>query len=155
MWMTRTVRLIAVFTVILSSFTLASLINQGGSSYAKVCFEDAMCVKAEVLNDPSLRRRGLMFRTHLPEDEAVLLVWDEPGIHGEWMKNMELSTDFIWLDENLKVVHVLHSLQPCGKGECPVFVPPQPALYGLELNSGYAIEHHISKGSRVNISYHG
>jgi len=125
--------------------------HQAAPPQAEVCWESGGCLKVKVLESDYWKARGLMNVERLPEDEGILLKFGSPGIHGEWMKNMLISTDFIWLDAEMTVIHIHDSLKPCDQGECPVYRPPSPATYGVEANAGYARRHNITAGMKARI----
>ncbi|MBI5252912.1 MAG: DUF192 domain-containing protein, partial [Euryarchaeota archaeon] len=52
-----------------------------------------------------------------------------------WMKNMLFPLDIIWLDSDLKVVHIEHDIPPCKEESCPIYLPSSPARYILEVNA--------------------
>jgi uncharacterized protein len=127
--------------------------HAGPPRVAEVCWRPGDCARLDVLDDPQSMKKGLMGVSQMPEDGGVLLVFERPGINGEWMRGMLISTDFIWMDEDNTVVQVLSSLPPCGPGACEVHTSPVPVLYGAEVNAGYAARHNLSAGMKVEITY--
>lgn len=117
----------------------------------ELCWDKTDCITVEIMDTPASRQRGLMYRSSIPSAYGALLVFGVSGIHGEIMKNMEFSTDFIWLDANRTIVHLHENLQPCSAVSCPVFRPPIPAAYGVEVNGGYVKEHNLAVGMRVKL----
>lgn len=78
------------------------------------------------------RITGLSYRTELPEGvDGMLFIFDEPGPHGIWMKDMNFAIDIIWLDDEFKIVHRLDNISPDTYPE--TFSSPSPARYVLEL----------------------
>ncbi|MFH0863134.1 MAG: DUF192 domain-containing protein [Candidatus Altiarchaeota archaeon] len=116
-----------------------------------VCWGNEECLHVRVLDTPRAREKGLMGVESLPEDEGILLVFEKPGIRGEWMKGMRMNTDFIWLDDGGRIIQILEDLSPCGNDECPIYSSTSPSLYGIEANSGYARRHNLTAGSSADI----
>ncbi len=116
-----------------------------------VCWREGYCIDVEVMESERARRKGLMYRDFLRDDAGALLIFDSPGIHGEWMRNMKFPTDFIWLDEEKVVIHMHENLTPCGGGACQVYYTPKPALYGIEVNAGHSRKNNLSVGDVVEI----
>lgn len=56
--------------------------------------------------------KGLSGRKSLGQDEAMLFVFQSPGIYKFWMKDMNFPLDIIWLDKDRKVIHIEHNLSP-------------------------------------------
>ena len=73
----------------------------------------------------------------LAEGEGMWFVFDKPGLHAIWMKDMRFSIDVLWLDDTLRVIHIEERLSPDSYPE--VFKPRAPARYVLEVPAG-AIE---------------
>jgi uncharacterized membrane protein (UPF0127 family) len=78
-----------------------------------------------------------MFRSTLPADAGMLLVFPDSDRHGIWMKNCRFPLDLVWLDVDGHVVDVVAGVQPCS-AVCPVYRPARPGASVLELNSGAA-----------------
>ena len=86
----------------------------------------------------------------LKKDEAMLFIFDEPGMHGFWMKDMRFSIDIIWIDENLRVVHLEENVSPSSYPES--FIPSVDAKYVLEIYTGQAAAQGIGLGDAVQLS---
>jgi uncharacterized protein len=100
-----------------------------------------------IADTESRRMLGLSYRESLGKNQGMLFVFDEPGKHGIWMKEMKFSIDIIWLDDNLKVVDVKRNISPDTFPE--VFEPKADASFVLEVNSGFTDKHDISVGSEL------
>lgn len=60
--------------------------------------------QTEIADTPPLRQRGLMFRTELADDRAMLFNFRSVGAISMWMKNTPLSLDMIFIRED-GVIH--------------------------------------------------
>lgn len=107
-------------------------------------------LQAEVMIDPPDRARGLMFRDSLPEDRAMLFVFDDVGFHTIWMKDCRFPIDIVWLDEAQRVVHVAEAVPPCRKDPCPVYQPMQRAAYVVEMNARQARREKATVGQTIS-----
>lgn len=110
----------------------------------KVCIHNR-CFLAEVADTPEKRKKGLMFRQELGEDQGMLFVFKEEGIYSFWMKNMRFPLDIIWLDKNKKVVEIYSPALPC-RDVCKDITPSHPARFVLELKAGSVLRHNIREG---------
>jgi uncharacterized membrane protein (UPF0127 family) len=115
----------------------------------KVCIRHA-CVAVEIADTPEKQERGLMFRKDLADNQGMLFVFPKPDRYGFWMKNMEIPLDFIWIDQDRKIVSLNTGVMPCAAKPCPVISPKYPAQYVLEVNSGFIASHSICLDDRVN-----
>lgn len=114
--------------ILLSSCTFAENVSQ-------ICYEK-QCFTIEIADEPEEQRQGLMFREKMFEDHGMLFVFEEESPHSFWMKNTLISLDMIWLDKDMKVVHIEKSVPPCKQDLCPTYQSPVLARYVLELNAG-------------------
>jgi uncharacterized membrane protein (UPF0127 family) len=103
----------------------------------------------EVSDTQATRDLGLSNRESLPEDHAMLFVFDEPGMYGFWMKDMHFSIDMVFLDENFRVITIASNVAPETFPEA--FLPKVPAKYVLEFNAGFAEKHNIVEGTQISI----
>lgn len=110
---------------------------------AEVRFGDTQ-VKAEIADDPEERERGLSGREPLKKSEGMLFLFEEPGLHAFWMKDMKFSIDILWLNEQKQVVHIAPNVSPDSYPQR--FVSKAPALYVLEVPAGFAAAHGIQNG---------
>jgi uncharacterized membrane protein (UPF0127 family) len=112
----------------------------------EVCFEKN-CFQVEIADTDEKRERGLMFREELCSDCGMLFVYDEEVKSKFWMKNTLIPLDIIWLDSDLKVIHVANAV-PCVTEECGLYGPSsEKSQYVLEVNSGVAKNIGLEKGS--------
>ncbi|HPB69188.1 MAG TPA: DUF192 domain-containing protein [Candidatus Omnitrophota bacterium] len=113
----------------------------------RVCFPGA-CYDVELALTPETRQRGLQRRVQMPADHGMLFVFPKSSAYGFWMKETLIPLDMIWMDHNRRIVHIEEHVPPCETTaqDCPVYTPPKPALYVLELNAGQAAEKRLKIG---------
>ena len=122
-----------------------------GEIYKEVCF-DNKCFQSESASTSVERSVGLMFRTSLDEDKAMLFEFESTGPYSFSMKNTKIPLDIIWISETLEIVDIQKDAQPCIKAACPSYNPDFPALYVLEINSNLTDKYGINVGDKVKIS---
>ncbi len=100
------------------------------------------------LADTSLERElGLSGRVEIPRNYAMLFVFDSPARYSFWMKDMQVSIDIIWLDENHVVTKVDEAVSP---DTFPtLYYPPNPTRYVLETAAGEAKVLGWTKGTTI------
>jgi uncharacterized membrane protein (UPF0127 family) len=96
-------------------------------------------------NTEPLREKGLSGRRCIGGDQAMLFVFDTPGLYGIWMKDMNFAIDVVWLDENRSVVSVEQHMRPSSYPR--VYQPGMQAKYVVELQDGASETAKISTGS--------
>lgn len=99
----------------------------------------------EIAKTSAQRQRGLMHRQHLSPRQGMLLVYPQAGDHRIWMKNMLITLQVYWIDENFTVVG-MQRLQPCSGSPCPVYSVESDTRYVLELGD---YEHPLKPGDTI------
>jgi len=106
-------------------------------------------VTADIADTDASREKGLGGRTGLAENEGMLFEFQTPDYYGFWMKDMSFSIDMIWFDANWTVVGIQEDVLPSTYPQ--VFKPQAPALYVLEVPSGFTLLHNIKIGDSGKI----
>jgi uncharacterized protein len=104
-------------------------------------------VRVSVADDPALRTKGLSGVTSLRTNEGKLFVFPENGKHGIWMKDMLFPIDILWIDENLRIVHIAEKIDPSTYPT--IFAPEEDARFVLETNAFFVDSFRISVGDSV------
>lgn len=105
--------------------------------------------RTEIAETPEQQIRGLMFRTSIPDDFAMLFPYTEEDTRSFWMKNTLVPLDIIYLDRNKTVVDLYADVPPCRREPCPDYPSRKPAQYVLEIRGGLARVIGLKVGDRV------
>jgi len=98
------------------------------------------------------KQDGLSVKNFMKETEGMLFFLGEPTKASFWMKNMHFPIDIIWLDENFSIVHIERELKPCTVAfYCPSYTPEKESLYVLETTAGFANNHNLKIGDRIDV----
>ena len=98
---------------------------------------NGMTFRADVVDTPKARKKGLSERDKIRYDEAMLFVFEEDGSLPMVMRGMKFPIDIIWLDKNQRIVHIERDAQP-GTYPHTIYESPVPARYVVEVVSGQA-----------------
>ena len=103
-------------------------------------------VFVEVVSKPEDRALGLMFRRSLAPDSGMLFIFEADEFQRFWMKNtlIPLSIAFITRDSLITDI-----LEMAPLDTTTPYVSSKPALYALEMNSGWFQSHGIRTGDTV------
>jgi uncharacterized membrane protein (UPF0127 family) len=110
---------------------------------------DGRIFHAEVAKTPRDWEHGLSNRDSLPQNSAMLFVFDHPAYHAAWMKDMKFPLDIL-LILNHRIVALYENV--------PVSIPSKSLpLYGgdvqsdmaLEINAGLSQKYSFRKGDIV------
>jgi hypothetical protein len=97
------------------------------------------------LTDPQVMT-GMMFRTHMEENESMLFVFPSPGQRAFWMKNTLLPLSCAYIDPD-GVILEEHDMKP--KDETPITAGSANVQYVLEVKQGWFQRHNIKVGTQV------
>ena len=125
-----------------------------GAPRAVVKMPNGRSVVAEVADTPERTMYGYMFRREVKEDEGMVFVYPETGLHPFWMKNTLVPLDIIWMDEAFEVLHV-ETAAPCKADPCPSYGTLRMSRYTLELKAGSAARDRLRVGDRIAIAFAG
>ena len=96
--------------------------------------------------------RGMMFQDSLPPERGMLLMHPTEAIRPTYTYNVKIPLDFIWLDQNQRVVEMAEKAPPCTTSsakQCPLYGGRQKSRYVLELNAGQAAANGLKIGDSV------
>ncbi|MFT7327866.1 MAG: uncharacterized membrane protein (UPF0127 family) [Crocinitomicaceae bacterium] len=105
-------------------------------------------LETQISDRPDERRVGLSNHTSLGKNEAMLFVFDTPGPHSFWMKNMDFPIDIIWLDSNKEIIYIEEDVSP--ETYPKSFFPNKNATYVLEVVSGFSKKNNIQIGNKLS-----
>lgn len=104
-------------------------------------------LKAEVARLPTEIAAGMMHRTKMAEDEAMLFVFSRPRRASFYMRNtiLPLSCAYIGSDGTILEIHDMKPLD-----ETPIVASTDQVQYVLEVNQGWFKSHRVSIGTVVS-----
>ena len=101
---------------------------------------------AQIAADDASRERGLMSRTNLAENEAMLFVFPAPRPVAFWMKNTTVPLSVAYISPSGRIFEI-HDLKPLD--ETPVPSASDAVSYALEMPKGWFERHGIPAGDRI------
>ena len=108
-------------------------------------------VNVEIADTPWKRHQGLMGRKNLGQEEGMLFVFDKEDFRSFWMKNTLIHLDIIFISRDFKVVSFVKNAKPCKSLPCGTYHSEYPAMYVLEVNSGFIDQYGIDDRTRIDI----
>jgi uncharacterized membrane protein (UPF0127 family) len=118
---------------------------------SEVTFEGSDAVLYVVVaDDAEERRRGLMGVHHLPDDQGMAFVFEQPVTTGFWMRDTPIPLSIAFVDEDQRVVG-LKEMEPCAAEPCPSYGVDQPYVMAIEANAGWFEEHDIRVGDLAGL----
>jgi len=108
----------------------------------------------EIAATPAAKALGLSGRSAMEQNQGMLFEFgkDSPAAPGFWMKNMQFNLDFIWISQN-KIIGITADIAaPKADDEnLPLYHPPSPVTWVLEVNSGWAEKNNTKVGDEVKL----
>jgi len=108
-------------------------------------------VEAEIADSQEERQLGLMNRESLGENNGMLFIFETEQALSFWMKNTLIPLDIIFINEEKEIVDI-QTMIPCESDTCPLYNSKEPALYALEVNSGFSESRGVKVGDTIQIS---
>lgn len=104
-------------------------------------------IKAALADNQNKRSQGLMDVNELPPDRGMLFVFDDQQPLSFWMANTPLSLDIIFVNQDKEIVRIHQNTQPFAEKN---FESDKPALYVVETNGGFTLNHDIREGMTID-----
>ncbi len=106
----------------------------------------------EVVENDEDKQIGLSKYDDLKNEDAMLFVFEDEGIHPFWMKGMKFPIDIIYL-RNGKITEIYPKVPPPRyiDGEIINIDPKEKADHVLEINSGLSEKYKFKEGDTVRI----
>lgn len=147
---------ILIITIVVAWITFwppqetTSAIESGKSNTQKtatVSIDDGTVVSVRVADTELLRQKGLSGVKSLEKNTGMLFVFEKPGKHSFWMKDMFMPIDIIWISEDNTIVHIEKNISPDTYPQ--LFAPSKNALYVLEVEAGFSETHDLYIADQV------
>ncbi|PRD42018.1 DUF192 domain-containing protein [Phyllobacterium phragmitis] len=115
----------------------------------QLVFETAkgkVSLDAEIADTDAERMRGLMNRTDLPENRAMLFVFDQTRMVMMWMKNTPLPLDMLFVTRDGAIATIRENTEPFSEAVISSIVP---VSFVIELRAGAAKRLGLAMGDMV------
>jgi len=125
------------------------VINDLGQAFVDIAGE---LFEVEIAQSPDAMQIGLSGRPYMADSSGMLFVFEIPGMHNFWMKDMEFPLDFVWIDSNCLVAELTENIshvQDLGTADIAIYSPSTPIKYVLEINGGISEVSGLQIGQQV------
>lgn len=105
---------------------------------------------AEIVDTPQAMQLGMMYRSHIGDNQAMLFAYDKPQAMTFWMKNMHIALDMLFFDDKGVLQEIKADVPPCQQVNCPVY----PARHDnnqfvVEIQAGLAKKLRLRIGDKL------
>lgn len=106
-------------------------------------------LKLQLALTDSERSRGLMHRSHLPENHGMLFLFETPEKQSFWMRNTRIPLDLAYFDARGRLLEI-HSLYPYDENS--VYSYSGKVLIAVEMNQGWFSRRNIRPGAQLDLN---
>ena len=127
-------------------FFLVLFISFDGFSADEININDLLN-NIEVVSNSNERRKGLMFRKSLPENDGMFFIWDYQKRQCMWMKNTYIPLNVAYIDSKGKILEIYEMLPMSEESICS----KKRVKYALEVNLDWFKRNNVSIGDEIDI----
>lgn len=98
--------------------------------------------------DPEITQ-GMMFRTSMSYDRAMLFIMQYEREQSFWMRNTKMSLDIIYVNGDMEIVTIYKHTQPYSESPIPSF---KRAKYVVETAAGFCDKFGIEEGDKISFT---
>ena len=106
-------------------------------------------VDIEIADNTQESTQGMMFRTSMPYDRAMLFIMQYEREQSFWMRNTKISLDIIYVNGNKEIVTIYKHTQPYSQSPIPSF---KKAKYVVETSAGFCDKFGIEEGNFIEFA---
>lgn len=101
-----------------------------------------------IADDENERMTGLMDLDFLPENQAMIFIFDQDAIMSMWMKNTRIPLDMLFIDKNDRIVNIKRNTKPYS---LDIISSEKSVAKVLEINGGLSEKIGIKIGQKINL----
>lgn len=142
-------KLILIILIIINSLFYVNVYGASEKEYKFYNSQDLNLTNIEIADDNNERMKGLMYRTSLCAECAMLFVFNYPAQGGFWMKDTKISLDIIFMDSQGQIINYHTNTEPLNTNK--IYFPKNAYSYVLETNAGFVKKYNLKQGMRIDI----
>lgn len=106
-------------------------------------------VEIEIADNEQERMQGMMYRTKMSYDRAMLFIMEYERQQSFWMRNTKLSLDIMYVNGNKEIVTIYKHTQPYSESPIPSF---KKAKYVVETTAGFCDKFGVTEGGYIDFA---
>ncbi len=106
-------------------------------------------MELEIADNDQERTQGMMYRSSMSYDRAMLFIMEYERNQSFWMLNTKLSLDIIYITGNKEIVTIYKHTQPYSQSPIPSF---KKAKYVVETAAGFCDKFGVKEGDFIEFS---
>jgi uncharacterized membrane protein (UPF0127 family) len=106
-------------------------------------------VDLEIADNDQERSQGMMYRSSMSYDRAMLFIMQYEREQSFWMRNTKMSLDIMYVNGDLEIVTIYKHTQPYSESPIPSF---KKAKYVVETSAGFCDRFGIEEGNYIQFA---
>ena len=143
------IRYLSITFIFIFALVYASPVNKKCAVILMSGTGKKVSLNVELAHTTEEREKGLMFRKSLKESDGMLFIFEEEQHLNFWMKNTLIPLDIAYIDKN-GIINEIYSMKELDVSV--TYNSIKPAMYALEVNSGWFSRHNIKTGSKIELN---
>lgn len=133
-----------------NSITMEPLFHKEGSLVFFNNEKDTIkVVDIEIADNDQERTQGMMYRSSMSHDRAMLFIMQYEKTQSFWMRNTKMSLDIMYVNGDLEIVTIYKHTQPYSESPIPSF---KKAKYVIETSAGFCDKFSIEEGDFIEFA---
>lgn len=106
-------------------------------------------IEIEIADNDQRRTQGMMYRSSMSYDRAMLFIMQYERKQSFWMRNTKMSLDIIYVNGDMEIVTIYKHTQPYSVSPIPSF---KKAKYVVETAAGFCDKFGIEEGNSIEFA---
>jgi len=123
--------------------------NEGSLVFINATSDTIKKVNIEIADNDPERTQGMMYRSSMSYDNAMLFIMEYETQQSFWMRNTKLSLDILYVNSDMEIVTIYKHTQPYSESPIPSF---KRAKYVVETTAGFCEKFGIEEGDRITFT---
>jgi uncharacterized membrane protein (UPF0127 family) len=120
--------------------------KEGLMAITTVSKDTIKVVEIEIADNDPERSQGMMYRSSMSYDRAMLFIMEYEREQSFWMRNTKMSLDILYVNGNQEIVTIYKHTQPYSQSPIPSF---KRAKYVVETAAGFCDKFGIEEGNLI------
>ena len=123
--------------------------KEGALVFLTVEKDTIKVVDLEIADNEQERTQGMMYRSSMSYDRAMLFIMQYEKEQSFWMRNTKMSLDIMYVSGEMEIVTIYKHTQPYSESPIPSF---KKAKYVVETSAGFCDKFGISEGNFIQFA---
>ena len=123
--------------------------KEGALAFLTATEDTITVVDLEIADNDQERTQGMMYRSSMSHDRAMLFIMQYEREQSFWMRNTKLSLDIMYVNGNFEIVTIYKHTQPYSESPIPSF---KKAKYVVETSAGFCDKFGIEEGNFIQFT---